>query len=156
MCAAMHPANVSAGVDRGGAGELGGVAQFGCTPVLTETSGAILGAPALQIGIAEQPEQVELVETHGLVRSLIGIGQTSAGLTEPRAELGCFGWRSDHDETHRDPGAFEIVFELAQLRERFTKERSTDVPQPDHECRKRHSELQDGFGCSHDPFDLLL
>jgi hypothetical protein len=34
-------------------------------------------------------------------------------------------------------------FELTQLRERFGEERSTDVPQPDDECRERRGERRD-------------
>jgi len=48
--------------------------------------------------------------------------------------------RADYDKAYVDAGFLELSFELAQLRERFTEERSTDVTQPYDERRKRYAE----------------
>jgi hypothetical protein len=62
------------------------------------------------------------------------------------AELIGLGAVADHDETDGNAEGLEISIELAQLRERFSKERSTDVPQPDHEGGPRQVERAGGCG----------
>jgi hypothetical protein len=45
--------------------------------------------------------------------------------------------RADRDEANAQRAVLGVVTGLAQLRERFREKRSTDVPQPDDERRKR-------------------
>jgi hypothetical protein len=51
--------------------------------------------------------------------------------------------RADRDEAQGDAGLCEGCSELAQLLERFGKERSTYVAQPNDKSRRRDAECED-------------
>lgn len=87
-------------------------------------------------------EQVEVFEAHRFVRPLFGVAETPVGIAEARAIVTRVRRACDRDETYCDAGVFELVFDLAQLRERFTEEGSTDVPQPYDQRRERYPKSQ--------------
>ncbi len=61
---------------------------------------------------------------------------------ESRAETRGFLGRPHYYEAHADAGLIERLIELAQLRERFSEERSTNMPQPNDKRRQREVELR--------------
>jgi len=59
------------------------------------------------------------------------------------AEAFDFFLRSDRYEADRDVAGSVFSFELAQLREWFREERSTDVTQPNDQGREREAQRSD-------------
>jgi len=148
MFAAVDPAHNPNRVEERRAGKLGGVADLRRAPILAKARGVVFEGAAAQIAIAQEMQQVEPFETHGRIRALAAVGDAAARLAKPRAELAGLLRRADDDEAHLHAGIAVLSVELAQLRERFTEERSTDVTQPDDQRRQGHGKLRDGVGDS--------
>lgn len=145
MPPAIHPADKSVAVDRRGAGKLRGIFQTRRAPVLPETRCRVFFAPRLQSAIREEVQQIEIFEPHGFVARFVRICNATVRIAETRAERFREFGRTDYDEPDVDAGGFEERVDLAQLRERFTEERSTDVPQPYDQRGQRDTERSD-FG----------
>lgn len=146
MCTPIDPAQASRCIEKRCAGKLTGIAQLRRAPILTESGRAILRAAPREIAIAEEPEEIILLEPHRRIRRLVRVRDAPARIAEARAESRRFFRRSRNDEAHRDPRGRTLSLELAQLRERFPEERSADVPQPDDQYRQGQIQRRDFVG----------
>ena len=140
MRASMQPANSSRSIDDRRTGQLRDVLDLRRAPILRETRGLVLGSPLLQRAIGEELEQVDGVETHRTIRAFVLVADAQRSCILLRAELFGFCLRTDRDEADRDAPSVVLVVELAQLRERLSEKRSTDVPQPNDQRRQRSAE----------------
>lgn len=144
MHAPMQPANDAFAIEERRAGQLRGVFHPRRAPILPESRGLIDFAAFAQRAIAEEPPEIVVFQAHGLVRTLSRIRNALRRIAETRTEFPSQFLRPNHDKAHGDAGRVELVFDLAQLRERFTEKRSTDVPQPDDERGQRHAQRSHG------------
>ena len=146
MLPAMQPADDPLCIDYSGTGKLRRIGELGRAPVLPEAGGFIRLPAAPQIFVGEATKQIVILQTHRKIAFLAGIRDGARRIAELRSKgFGLF-CGADHDEPHVDAGASKLPVELAQLRERFTKERSTNVPQPHDKRRQRRSKPCYGFG----------
>lgn len=135
MQAAVNPPYRAARVDDCGTRKLSPVLKFRRAPVLPEAGSFIFGASRAKCRIAKELQQVEIAQADRAVGALVGIADAEIRGVVFVAKSVRFLLRADRDEAHVDSGLYEVLAELAQLRERFRKERSTDVPQPHNEGR---------------------
>jgi hypothetical protein len=126
----MDPANRSVGIHDRGAGQLRSVGKFRRTPILRESRRFVFGTPLLQRRIGEQLEKVVVIQSHRAIGSLVFIADADRSSALERTKLLSFSLRADRDETNVQSTFRMLLVELAQLRERFLKERSTNVPEP--------------------------
>jgi hypothetical protein len=146
MLSAIDPADDAFLVDKGRARELCGVAQLRRAPVLSKTRCPVFGAATTQPGVTEETQQTEIAQPYRLVGALLGIGDALCAASKSRAETRSFLGRPHYYEAYADAGPIERLIELAQLRERFSEKRSTNMPQPDDERRQREPQLRYGVG----------
>ena len=119
------------------AGQLRTVLQSRGAPILRKARRLVFRASGLQGRIGEEFEKVEILKTHRSIRSFVGIADAECRCTKLSAKFFCFRLRPDCNEAHAEIVASLVIVGLAQLREWFRKERSTDVPQPDNERWER-------------------
>jgi hypothetical protein len=145
MRAAMQPPNRSARINEGCARQLCTVLKFGSLPVLPKAGGFIFCAPCAQGWIGKQLQEVEFSQTHDAIGKLVRVADAEIAGIVLAAKRQRFFLGTDRDEPDTHAGLREGGSELAQLRERFSKERSSDVAQPDDERRWRDAQRED-FG----------
>lgn len=139
MRTAMHPANHPLAVEKRRAGQLRSVFQAARAQVHVKTRRARLFMALPQRAIERQPPEIVLFQPHRPVRTLVRIGKAARRIAEAFAES-CGDFRRSHDDkAHGDAGSLEFRIEFAQLRERFTEERSTDVAQPHDQRGQRNT-----------------
>ncbi len=143
MRPAVEPADRRARIDDRRAGQLCPVLAFGGAPVLRKSGRLVLGPPPLERRVGEQLEQVEPFEAHRRVGALVDVADAVGGHAVLAAEFFRFRLRTDRDETNAEPALRGVMAGLTQLRERFREKRSTDVPEPDDQGRKRAGERRD-------------
>jgi hypothetical protein len=136
MAPAVDPAQDAGRVDSGGTRQLPTVAQFGRAPVLRKAGSAVFATAFLQIVVGEKSEQREIGEAHGAIAALVFVADAARGRAVLPAKGVGFFLCADGDENDAQIGAIAGSVELTQLRERFAEKRSTDVAQPDDQCRK--------------------
>jgi hypothetical protein len=137
MNAAIDPAHDSIPIHDRGTGQLRGVIHDRRVHIQAKTRRIGFLPTYLKCGVDLELREIVLIEAHGRVRRLRFVRYASSGWIETAAELVDLRAIADADESHVDMERREIFVELAQLRERFTEERSTDVSQPDREDRLR-------------------
>ena len=137
MLAGVTPHHSAFPIDDCSPRQLSAVVQARRRPILMESRGAVLFTTSFERRIGKEFEQVVLTESHRCVRLFCRIGDTTRRHSVLAAVLMHFVPIADHDEANRDSGFLEFRVEFAQLRERFSKKRSTDVAQPDDERRFR-------------------
>lgn len=133
MLSAMYPTHDTVAIDERRARQLRGILHARRAPILPETRGFVFVAPFTQRAIGEETPKVVLLQAHRLVRAFFRVGDAAFRVPEARAKLAREFGRPDDHEAHGNPPIRELRFDLAQLRERLTEERSTDVAQPNDE-----------------------
>lgn len=130
MLAAVYPSNDTVCIDERCAGKLSRVLQLRRSPVLTKTCRAIFFPALCQSRVTKEPKQIVVFESHCFIRALVRVFQTSRCIAELPTKARGFIGRAHYNESHRDARVFEVLLNLAQLRERLAEKRSTDVPEP--------------------------
>lgn len=127
MRRAVDPPDRTYRVDDRGARQLCAVSKLRRTPILRETGRVVFCAPFRQSAIGEEPEQIVVLEPHRSIGTLVVIADAkpSRALLPAKCLSLCLG--ADRYEADGDIVVRVAAFELAQLRERFGEERSTDV-----------------------------
>ena len=133
MFAFVDPSNDISRVDKCRTWKLRRIFQFGVSPILREPGPLVLFATREKRLIGKEAKKVVFLKPHRGIRRLIRIRNAAVGHALFTAEIVGFGGIADHDETNLDTEILELLFEFTQLRKRFGKERSTDVPQPDNQ-----------------------
>ena len=146
MNPAVQPAYVTVAIEERRARQLRRVFHSRRAPVLAKAGGPVLPTAFAQRTVGKEPQQVVVPEPHGRIRALFGVRDAARGIAEARAKFARQFRRANHDEAHGNTGSIELAFDLAQLRERFTEKRSTDVPKPNDQGGKRKCKLRNGCG----------
>lgn len=141
MTTAVNPSYDTVLIDCGCSGKLPCVAQLRLRPILRKARRVILGAPRFQRGIRQKVEPSKVAEAHRAIRAFIDVTGAARGGTVCLAESVGFLLRADRDERDAQVRVRIGPFELPQLRERFSEERSTDVSEPYDEPGKRRVQL---------------
>lgn len=147
MHAAIDPTHDTGGVDCGRARIARGIFDARRVPILAKARGFVFVATRDECEIGLQFRKIEIGEAHRVVRRHRFIADASRGWIVARAKFLGFALRPDRHEADRDTGACELLGGLAQLREGFGEEASTDVTQPDHECGFGDVECEHERGC---------
>ena len=143
--AAVNPADDTVPVDDGGTRQLRGVRHDRRLHVQLEAGRVRFGPPELERRVRLQAREIVLLEPHRGVARFRRIGNAARRVAESAAERVRLRAVADDDEAHLDAQRRELRIELAQLRERLTEERSTDVSQPDDERRAGQAEVGGGL-----------
>ena len=127
MHAAVYPANDALRIGDCGTGQLGSVLKLRRAPILREARGFILMPTCFERGVGEELQKIIVAKTHRSIGSLRGIPKADGADAERRTKRLRFALGTNYNKAHRGMIRAVFFFELAQLRERFSEERSTDV-----------------------------